>query len=1156
MNYSTKGLAAMLLFASGVYAQLTPSYTPKMNIPTSPEAQMFTRFGDIPVGYYTGTPQITVPLYTISESGVELPIALNYHASGIKVTDDATWVGLGWDLDPGGTIVQEVRGKKDDADMNLGYFSIPSDYAALKQRFNNLPQGVYNIIKQYGFWGYHFCNPETPPLFPEVGWTSDPELPLVGLAQGEGQPDIYRYSFAGYSGSFYLNPETKNPVMLDQKSYVKITRNSYDWYTATTPDGTKFNFNVVEVAYSANAFDDRAGKTFKLGSIQFANGRSITFSYTNAKSHSQSYSQSASLRFVPGQSSTGPSFYDPILVSTNESDIKVLSKITTEDGEIVFNPGSRIDLAYSGNDTAPLLASIDIKSKQTGKKVKSFVFSYSYFASNSSSADVFRKRLKLESVKEIGYDGVETADNSMKPYVFGYDESDSLPDKSSCAKDFWGYYNGILNNSSLLPDLDYFDYKNDVRYADILNGAIYFLYPKANRYANAAKAQVWTLNKLTYPTGGYTEFVYEPHSFTNQFIPDQSMMNPNSASSLLKSFVDTDYSPTSPPTMRTFTLSRKTTLKFNINYSNGSDYYAVSSGNSGQPGVDYYSFDQMKSGSFVRLEKIVGGTATKVKDWVLEDVATSAQFNNNTFNVVDEVEVPFDPNATYRVLCNFGASTYINISGAGVSCTLQYYDETGVNISTSYGGGLRIKEIKSYTDAGLLASRKGIRYINEDGSSSGLLLGRFEPLSALPAFASTCFGIVNGETPNNVSPFNMVSLNADDFGLSGGGTPIGYSRVEEVNYDITNSSQTAGKKVFVYYNHPNMTSKGLPDIVDGKNGLLINEETWNTSTVLEQKTYLYHSMIGLYEPFRGIILVNHSFGMADNCYPWAPDDEMLPYKYTYNAYPLIRSWYQCERTIKTEYLGSGSIISDENLTFDQYGNVSQKTALTSEGATATTHYFYPDDNYYGNTVENQMVIDGMVSNPIVTQESLDGILLTEQFTQYAQDASTSNRIYPKYVQNRKGTGPNNDDVDENRITIDYYGPKGNIRQYTPANGRPVSFIWGYNDTRIIAKLENVTYFSIPSATINNLVALSNADNDNCRTVGCNEMALRDALNNLRNSLPGALVTTFTYDPLVGVTSITDPKGDPKIFSYDNFGRLSTVRDKYDNILTKNEYNIR
>ncbi len=68
-------------------------------IPPSPTAASLALSSDIQMGEYTGIPSISpAALYVDVEGDISLPIALNYQSSGIKVEQEASWVGLGWSL--------------------------------------------------------------------------------------------------------------------------------------------------------------------------------------------------------------------------------------------------------------------------------------------------------------------------------------------------------------------------------------------------------------------------------------------------------------------------------------------------------------------------------------------------------------------------------------------------------------------------------------------------------------------------------------------------------------------------------------------------------------------------------------------------------------------------------------------------------------------------------------------------------------------------------------------------------------------------------------------------------------------------------------------------------------------------------------------------
>ncbi|MEJ0105011.1 MAG: hypothetical protein WDO19_21760 [Bacteroidota bacterium] len=84
-----------------------------------PTAASVGKYGDIPVSYHTGVPQIAVPIYTVKEGPLSLPVSISYHAGGIKVMEPAGWCGTGWNLNAGGVISRTVRGVADEA-LNTG----------------------------------------------------------------------------------------------------------------------------------------------------------------------------------------------------------------------------------------------------------------------------------------------------------------------------------------------------------------------------------------------------------------------------------------------------------------------------------------------------------------------------------------------------------------------------------------------------------------------------------------------------------------------------------------------------------------------------------------------------------------------------------------------------------------------------------------------------------------------------------------------------------------------------------------------------------------------------------------------------------------------------------------------------------------------------
>src|SRR5258708_10199788 len=83
-------------------------------IPTSPNVANLGKFGEYQVSHFSGLPQISIPIFEVKSGSLSIPIALSYHASGVKPTDIASWVGMGWSLSTGGQISRAIVGKPDE----------------------------------------------------------------------------------------------------------------------------------------------------------------------------------------------------------------------------------------------------------------------------------------------------------------------------------------------------------------------------------------------------------------------------------------------------------------------------------------------------------------------------------------------------------------------------------------------------------------------------------------------------------------------------------------------------------------------------------------------------------------------------------------------------------------------------------------------------------------------------------------------------------------------------------------------------------------------------------------------------------------------------------------------------------------------------------
>lgn len=169
--------------------------------PSSPSSEVSTQMVDVPVSHFTGQGSVNIPLHTIQGiEGLAIPIQLQYHASGIRVDQRFSEVGLGWNLVAGGTITREVRGKRDEIKTEI--------------RYENDQRKVYEDIGylHHSKTSEYFDNPRT------FNYHHEDELTKDFI---DTEPDIFHFQVGGYSGSFFF--DEYGVIILRNKSEVKIS---------------------------------------------------------------------------------------------------------------------------------------------------------------------------------------------------------------------------------------------------------------------------------------------------------------------------------------------------------------------------------------------------------------------------------------------------------------------------------------------------------------------------------------------------------------------------------------------------------------------------------------------------------------------------------------------------------------------------------------------------------------------------------------------------------------------------------------------------------------------------------------------------------------------------------------------------------------------
>ena len=464
--------------------------------PSSPNTAAFAKFGNYPVNMYTGVPEISIPLYIIESGGLKVPVTLSYHASGIRVADAASWVGLGWSLNCGGSITRQVMGTPDETGFLL---------ESRQKNFNLQNNNDLDYVQQ-----------------------------TVEYQEHDNMPDIYSYQIPGYNGKFFYEADSSFKIMNVPRSPLLIKgtfhifdSHQYETYTQkfniTDEHGNLFTLgaDVREITSNTSLGGNtpkQAASAWMLENMISQNRRdSITFKYnphtftlpdgmTEVITVEDSYQQVND--YGQGYGTNSP---QTVLVNNPSTIVEQqLSTVYFKNGKVDFILGKtgRQDIGntqYASSTVYSLdTMKVSIYNFSTKKYEvqKSIVFSKSYFGANNSLY-----RLRLDGIQVL-----DKAGSIVDQYHFTYNTAVSLPAYGSLARDYWGYYNGRTDANDLIPQtsIQVVNGGGGISNMNIGNtGGI----EATSRNIDTTKMQAYTLTSITYPTGGHTDFNYQTNRY-------------------------------------------------------------------------------------------------------------------------------------------------------------------------------------------------------------------------------------------------------------------------------------------------------------------------------------------------------------------------------------------------------------------------------------------------------------------------------------------------------------------------------------------------------------------------------------------------------------------------------------------------------------------
>ncbi len=442
----------------------------------TPEAAAFMHYGQENISEYTGNPNISIPLLTISDKDMSIPVSLSYKGDAIKVEEESSWVGLGWNLCIGGCINYVPAGSNDQTNP-----------------YNKNPFYKWEEIEE-------FCINQHPNIYSQYGTfkgvlTEKSIFDNEALKHNACEPDMYTVSVLGHHFSFFIHPASQagNPqyvILGENDRNYHIEQFGINEWRIIDGLGNEYFFSAQEKSSSEHGTYTYTSAWY-LTKVKTKKGADIRFHYSPHKilplpsynSYTSRVDQvldanSRGVQMPEFISMMNKSVTEPVFDKTSTQQL-LLDSITTSNWRLELVKSRRTDI----NGDAQKLNHIRLYSKTDNKVKKNINFIYDYFHGKENPGNEYlysayvKDRLKLCSISE-GLD-----DDNLRLHSFSYDETVPLPWKRCKLEDLWGYYS--LDGS-------------------LMSGM---------------------LTEIVYPTGGSTRYVYEPHTFnSDQFKDDKNLL--------------------------------------------------------------------------------------------------------------------------------------------------------------------------------------------------------------------------------------------------------------------------------------------------------------------------------------------------------------------------------------------------------------------------------------------------------------------------------------------------------------------------------------------------------------------------------------------------------------------------------------------------------
>jgi len=269
---------------------------------------------------------------------------------------------------------------------------------------------------------------------------------------------------------------------------------------------------------------------------------------------------------------------------------------------------------------------------------------------------------------------------------------------------------------------------------------------------------------------------------------------------------------------------------------------------------------------------------------------------------------------------------------------------------------------------------------------------------------------------------------------------------------------------------------------------------------------------------------------------------------------------------------SNPVIVTTNHEYNNYGYLIKKDVTSSDGSTIEENRKYIND--YNSSIDNFNTLNtnNILNRSIKNEAEIDGNKQIGGNIKLYTDDGQIREVYNYESETLKDAASHDPAVlippdYISKVVLNFDNTTKNLKTIVKQENLTTSYIWSLNDTYPVIKGENVDNSTLQTAVNSAVSTLSGSIQDLDELMDLLLGTMHGGWFNLRStwkdfnealrsdpSMSEAMITTYTFDPLIGMTSQTGPAGITTYYEYDDFGRLKEIDDSNEHLRELYNYN--